>query len=876
MLTTAVALGGTLSSYTWICLIINFLQTRNPPILPCLHQRPHQRLTNSAGEVSAFADDLESLCGFGKSNKESIGELLFHFFRYYAHEIDYENSVVSVREGKLISKPAKKWHLMQNNRLCVEEPFNITRNLGNTADDISFRGVHLELRRAFDLLSQGRLDECCEQYVFPQVEEKFWAKPTPQPRPVLSRSHSQSGRANKGSGGHNRGGHSNQRHRAGASNRRASSATSHNKPNMFSQGYQGGPGSANDRSAGAQIHDQLYHHYQILQQQEAQLRLQMHQRAQANIHAHATAQVQPSMSPGLIFPQQASMDNLRRQGNIEPAPLSAPLRNMNFFYPSPQNRSVQGTTILSQPQRSPRTNPSSPSLTYAQPVQAQQGQPELRRSLHRATTTDNNTGTLRSHSQPAANNMANMRSQSQASRSIPMGYSTPTLQGNTAGYSTLQQYQAMYLRAHQMAEVQNNGLQTVASPNPMSPYLSSPNEDIRRQEYIGYYVDPASPHRYRETDTLIPVIPAYNDLTHRARGVSPSLTRLRSYTSRSPSPSTMSRDRSISFYSAASAPSSTQPARNSASATQHRHSGPIIVDGYSETSDYATPPESASYPMAMSEAASLSDDQPIDTPVTPLAATPAQDAIDSFTLDDRAENRMTTSMPNILQFGDFPTRSTTRVSPVSKLSDVPQKEAQSLANHTARGKTAAEPSNNALGIDFSTIARPAEAPAVPEYKAPPMINGVLNTAPKLDIPTPQADLDISPKSLKPLPLLSPVREVRTPSPTATRSNTFDGPKHLHSRSLSALSGKELLSAPLTTMTNGIEKGKTNEASIDRNHVQTNGLAGSAYDGSSKAAQPQLQASSWKEAGKKGKKARGKGSISNIGEIMPDGGERKGG
>lgn len=26
--------GGTLSSYAWICLIINFLQTREPPIIP--------------------------------------------------------------------------------------------------------------------------------------------------------------------------------------------------------------------------------------------------------------------------------------------------------------------------------------------------------------------------------------------------------------------------------------------------------------------------------------------------------------------------------------------------------------------------------------------------------------------------------------------------------------------------------------------------------------------------------------------------------------------------------------------------------------------------------------------------------------------------
>lgn len=175
-------------------MILSFLQTRNPPVLPCLHQRPHQRLIGADGKPSAFADDLETLRSFGRKNKESLGELLFHFFRRYAHELDYERNVISIREGKLISKEEKKWHLMQNNRLCVEEPFNTERNLGNTADDISFRGVHLELRRAFDLVAEAKFGECLEQFVFPAVEEKIWEKPPPKPPPVLTRSQSQSGR----------------------------------------------------------------------------------------------------------------------------------------------------------------------------------------------------------------------------------------------------------------------------------------------------------------------------------------------------------------------------------------------------------------------------------------------------------------------------------------------------------------------------------------------------------------------------------------------------------------------------------------------------------------------------------------------------------
>src|ERR1700712_3511239 len=100
-------IGGTLSSYTWMCMVINFLQTRNPPILPTLHQLPHTGYKAQDGTESGFNDDLEKLRGYGRANKETIGELLFHFFRLYAHEVDYEASVISVRHGKILTRKEK-------------------------------------------------------------------------------------------------------------------------------------------------------------------------------------------------------------------------------------------------------------------------------------------------------------------------------------------------------------------------------------------------------------------------------------------------------------------------------------------------------------------------------------------------------------------------------------------------------------------------------------------------------------------------------------------------------------------------------------------------------------------------------------------------
>ncbi|KAK6532840.1 hypothetical protein TWF281_007011 [Arthrobotrys megalospora] len=190
--------GGTLSSYTWICMIVSFLQTREPPILPSLHQREHKKRPPQNGVDVSFDDDIETLRGFGKANTESLGSLLFNFFKRYGYEIDFEKNVVSIRMGKLISKAEKKWDALFGNRLCVEEPFSIARNLSNGADDNAVRGIHEEFRRAFKLLAETppNLTAWSEEYIFPKEElpsASDFVKPAS--RPVqMTRSNS----ANKG------------------------------------------------------------------------------------------------------------------------------------------------------------------------------------------------------------------------------------------------------------------------------------------------------------------------------------------------------------------------------------------------------------------------------------------------------------------------------------------------------------------------------------------------------------------------------------------------------------------------------------------------------------------------------------------------------
>lgn len=380
------AFGGTLSSYTWICLIIAFLQLRDPPVLPALHQMPYKS-QKPDGTFSEFADNLRRIKGFGNKNRSSVADLLFQFFRFYAHEFDYDKHVLSIRQGKLITKQEKKWNYAVNNQLCVEEPFNTNRNLGNTVDEYSFRGVHLELRRAFDLLTQAKLEEVCEQYVFPKEEGRVWTRPAPQSRPVLLRSSSQT-HSSRGGRGSSRGSrHSSNFHRGGGGpNRRASAGTPAYDSNVFTPPM----GMQQDMPWFQGPHYQFPYGTQDLM---THLAYQQFLYGQQSAFVQHQALGQPSrMSVSSGSAQQgndrsrtSSFDNVSVNASLRPDLYA--LYGMNL-----------GHTFF--PQTGYGTYPSTPAASSTP------GAPEFRRSLQRSgVSTDGNVsmaaGSLRSQSQPA-------------------------------------------------------------------------------------------------------------------------------------------------------------------------------------------------------------------------------------------------------------------------------------------------------------------------------------------------------------------------------------------------------------------------------------------------------------------------------------------
>ena len=166
---------GTLSSYCWVNMVINFLQMRKPPILPCLHAMtkdiPQEERIIVDGIDCTIYTDLDNLRGFGKDNKETLYELIFGFFKTFACDFDYITDVVSVRSGCYKKKSDNGWNVssnntrIRNNYFCVEEPFNTTRNLANCANRYSVKGLRWEFKRAFKILkARGSLEELCEPY----------------------------------------------------------------------------------------------------------------------------------------------------------------------------------------------------------------------------------------------------------------------------------------------------------------------------------------------------------------------------------------------------------------------------------------------------------------------------------------------------------------------------------------------------------------------------------------------------------------------------------------------------------------------------------------------------------------------------------------
>ena len=770
MLTLVIAFGGTISSYTWICMIISFLQRRDPPVVPSLQKTDGKRSDGERSEPSRFADDLDALKGCGDNNKETTAQLLFHFFRHYGYEFNYAKYVVSVKEGRLLTREEKGWQPSNyhekeaQKRLCVEEPFTATRNLGNTADNYAWSGVHSEIRRAFDLLADGQqLEKCCEQYEFPpEGDRPVYQRPPPRPAPILRRSASQSGRPNHEQGSGRTGRKTAQRNQSAqrAGNRRASSGASFGNQRLPMPPMQSPPigMSSADYFGKSNVHEYLSHQYQLLQQQRDVLTAQLQQQ-QAQTHGQPQRVGDLTGSPlhrGGGFQQ----NGLPSPRFLENPPQTAPLLPGYLYHyparyppPSPmsQARSREGGT---------NTNPSSPSLMAAAPAQ-------LRRQVHRASITDGSSS-------------SSARSQSQPGRSIP--HLMALQQQVHPGYDVSGAIPASYQRAGQMygqATAAGLGMQYPVPPLPTLHSMNNggangaaDNSSAMPKEYMGYAISPQlGPQQYatQHSQQMQQVPPmTLRDPPQRQRRVTPDLQPPMpngKHASRSPSP------------------------------LGHLRSYSTIGDLRSRSQAQNQSLQSLSYDEW--RARSTVHAQTVLSPLTaqgPKMQSPVSQQPQTLQSPERYEMALPAPMPSIEREIGGPL-----IVNGSTPSSLPKAAAESSGNNGVSAKKRDDEANGALAAHELELSRmrslPLRTTGLDRYTLPERVDtgtGERSTSPQRKSPSVRPKqgprLNLSPNGASPsvpnglheafhdpppltAPLLSPVAELRTPSPT--QAHVFD-------------------------------------------------------------------------------------------------------
>jgi DNA polymerase sigma len=173
---------GTLSSYGYILCVLNFLQTRNPPLVPNLQNLPvgwprggdsasvprvmTRHLLDGRACDTYFFNPQETSYGqsalqeFASRNKETPGELLVAFFRRFALEFDCRQHVVSLLAGgaRLKEHKAEVDCWPQSSRLSIEDPFETWYDVAHVLKWSRYKHVRLEFLRAYSLIARWNGD----------------------------------------------------------------------------------------------------------------------------------------------------------------------------------------------------------------------------------------------------------------------------------------------------------------------------------------------------------------------------------------------------------------------------------------------------------------------------------------------------------------------------------------------------------------------------------------------------------------------------------------------------------------------------------------------------------------------------------------------
>jgi terminal uridylyltransferase len=201
---------GTLSSYGYLLCLIHFLQIQGlvpdlqslPPTwdphnyqvdAPPVRMEPHPVegvLCNTYFyDAVRNHNGLQKLRNFSSQNKQSLGELIMEFFRYFAYDFDYRRDIVSIRRlhgnsvfTKLSKMESSCWG--SHERLSIEDPFETWYDVAHVLKNPQMTFIRAEFLRAYTLMynaavsdtTVGGEDVFSEVCTPPDVAPKFVVK----------------------------------------------------------------------------------------------------------------------------------------------------------------------------------------------------------------------------------------------------------------------------------------------------------------------------------------------------------------------------------------------------------------------------------------------------------------------------------------------------------------------------------------------------------------------------------------------------------------------------------------------------------------------------------------------------------------------------
>ena len=170
---------GTFSSYAWSIIMLQALQTTTPSVAPNIQsgKKRTQLKVDGIEYDLTMADEPQKL--LTEANNQPLGELMTHFFRQLVLERPWDEHVLSIRNGKPMTRKEKKWKYAKphaskavvmkgKNRLGlhsfpVEDPFNHDHDLSRVIRPEGALDIQEELFRFWIGLNEGKsLDQLCE------------------------------------------------------------------------------------------------------------------------------------------------------------------------------------------------------------------------------------------------------------------------------------------------------------------------------------------------------------------------------------------------------------------------------------------------------------------------------------------------------------------------------------------------------------------------------------------------------------------------------------------------------------------------------------------------------------------------------------------